>query len=169
MLVFGYINGQNCLVDSIFLVGFDINPTFSISQDRKRTLERFCDYLNNKDSLFSNYVDSMITNQDAINLLLHEMNKLPVCDTLSYSSNQILMNARFSIKKKSIRWLTDQEKNMDNRMLLLLFMNGKPEFVWLGEFYLDRGDKRYLLSKDFRLLISKYSHLYQTFLQEEKE
>ena len=151
---------KDCSVDSIFLIGYNSNPTFSFSQDRKRTLDRFSDYLNDRDKM-TNIIDTTITDQEEINTFLREIGNLKFCKSLAYGTKQILMNATFSINKKKIQWVTDQESSLDNRILLILYNKKGTEFIWLDNFYLDRGLKRYYLSSRMKCLISKYSQIYK--------
>jgi len=163
LIIFNSCMCQNYPIDSIYFIGYNNNPTFTFCQDRKRTLDRFCDYLNDKENI-KNIVDTMITDSNEIQKFIIELSDLKVKKKMHFSSNQILMDAKFSLQKKQIRLIPSQELSLDNRMLLLLFSKQGIDYVWIDRFYLDRGYKRYVLSQPMRQHISQYSHVFDDFL-----
>ena len=86
------------------------------------------------------------------------LSRLDVIDTLSYSSQEVLMKAVYSkMAGNTVIWI--EQNQMDVRLVAMIFRHNRVEFVWMDSCNIEMGYYRYKLSK-IKKILRKYTHLF---------
>lgn len=132
---------------------------FSISRNvypaTKITREDFAKYWMGMDAESKKY--TCISDSNNITLLLSELNKLKFHEQLRFNDNESLKTAKKLHLKPSGKNIPPLFYDLDAdslySVLILYRQNADPEFIWVGQFYVDIKNKRYHISDE---LISLY-------------
>jgi len=142
-------------IDSIQVVGYQHDFERVGRVGRYEFLEYLVD---NPDSINDpEYVNVIIKDKSEIERLMAILDNLTVIDTLSYSSNEVQLQAVCYRQNNYFYWI--DQTTIDIRLCLILY--GKNiVFVWLNQACLEKGIYRYLVSEDLANALSKYTHLF---------
>lgn len=92
-------------------------------------------------------------------LILAFIATLDVIDTLSYSSQEVLMKAVYSkMAGNTVIWI--EQNQMGVRLVAMIFRHNRVEFVWMDSCNIEMGYYRYKLSKRIKKILRKYTHLF---------
>lgn len=145
--------------DSIRIIGCDHNFESSITTGRYGFIERYSNMNQVEEEALPNYIDVTITNPVEVEKFLAALSSLDVVDTLSYSSQEILMKAVYSkIAGNTVFWF--EQTQMDVRLAAMIFQDSRVEFVWMDNRNIEMGYYRYKLSRKLKKLLRRYTHFF---------
>lgn len=145
--------------DSIRIVGCDHNFESSIATGRYGFIERYSNMNQVDEEALPNYIDVTITNPVEVEKFLAALSSLDVVDTLSYSSQEVLMKAVYSkIAGNTVFW--HEQTQMDVRLAAMIFQDSRVEFVWMDNLNIEMGYYRYKLSRKLKQILRRYTHFF---------
>ena len=112
------------------------------------------------------HVDVVVSDGKDVTSLLSMIKDLKVYDKLRFSAMESCKEGYYSEKSGKIIW--SPQRSLDNRLLLIIFRKGRTEFVWVCPGLVDRGCKRYKLSKKLAKFLSKYTHVFDSYVNQEE-
>lgn len=148
-------------IDSIRIVGCDYFFETTHSIGRYDFIKRYLSAnLNDcEEKSYPNFIDFTIKDLKDIKDIIIPLSNLNAIDTLTYSSQEILMKAVYSEMGGNIVYCIDQT-HLDLRLALLIFKKDHVEFVWIGCTMIEMGKYRYQISNDIIHALSRYTHLF---------
>ncbi len=150
-IIYAYSNKQINNIDSIeiFSISRDIFPATKISRDE---FAKYWMYLDIESKKYTCLRDS-----NNIIMLFNELSKLKFYESLKFNDNEIIKTAKrlhFKTTEKNIPPIFfDIDNNSLYAVVIIYRQNVEPEFIWIGQFYVDIKNQRYHISDE---LISLY-------------
>lgn len=99
-----------------------------------------------------NCTDTIVISRQECESLCSLLAQLKLVKELPVCSDQVLMK---SIERKGkLYWI--ESCTLDNRVMLVLYLNNKKKIIWMDGNYVDQNDGRYDMSEDLKSFLSKY-------------
>lgn len=146
-----HVSAANQMPDSIRVIGYRTNVNFAYNIGRQQL---FRILMEDKKESPNDVVDTIIVDRNTIASFCKIIKKLNKGQRLPYQSNQILLEAQYL---PSYDFLTWKECLPDYRILVILFYNNRNDFLWFTTSTVDKGSKRYKISKPLKAFIGQYS------------
>lgn len=140
--------------DSLRIIGFQHD-----FEDPPFTREVLSEYVgNSKNENIENWVDTVITNSQEISHILSSIKRLKPVKKMRFSAEECIKKGTYGIFKNNIVWSSIE--TLDYRLLILVFNEKTVNFIWIDNFYLERGYYRYKLSEELKKELSNYTDFF---------